>query len=87
MENEIDDEELAAMLAEYEQEEEEEKKNEASTTNLSFIEQGEIMTSEQLLELTNSLVDTPTATKTDKIPTYKFSDVDMGELFGSKSSK
>jgi hypothetical protein len=84
MENEIDEDELAALLAEDEQEEE--KKNEKPTTEkLSFVEQAETMTSEQLIELTCSLVDKPTATT--KNSTYKFSDTDMGELFGSKTSK
>jgi hypothetical protein len=85
MENEIDDDELAAMLAEAEQEEEEAKKNEPSTADLSFVEQADTMTPVQLIELTYSLIDKPTLTK--KSPTYKFSDTDMGELFGSKTSK
>lgn len=76
MENEIDDDELAAMLAEDEQEEEE------STTNLSFVEQAETMTSEQLVKLTCSPADQPI-----KPPTYKLSDTDIGELLGSKTSK
>ena len=84
MENEIDEDELAAMLAEDDQEEE--KKNEETTAKLSFVEQAETMTSEQLVELTCSLVDKPT-TIIKKSPTYKFSDTDMGELFGSKTSK
>ena len=82
MENEIDEDELAALLAEDEQEEEEEP----STNTLSFVEQAETLTPEQLVELTCSLADEP-ATTAKKNPTYKLSDVDMGELFGSKSSK
>jgi hypothetical protein len=78
MENEIDDDELAAMLAEDEQEEEE------STAILSFADQAETMTPSQLVELTCSLVDQPTSiTKTS---TYKLSDVDMGDLFGNKTT-
>jgi hypothetical protein len=79
MENEIDDDELAAMLAEDEQEEE-------SIVKLSFIEQAETLTPEQLVELTCSLADEPITTTTKKTPTYKFSDIDMGELLGSKTS-
>jgi hypothetical protein len=79
MENEIDDDELAAILAEDEHEEEEEKE-------LSFAEQAETMTSEQLVQLTCSLIDKPTTTS-KKTSTYKFSDTDMGDLFGSKTTK
>jgi hypothetical protein len=82
MENEIDDDELAAMLAEDDQEEE---KNEISTKNLSFVEQVDTMTHEQLVELTCSLADKSSPVK--KSPIYKLSDVDIGELFESKTSK
>ncbi|CAF0959781.1 unnamed protein product [Rotaria sordida] len=82
MENEIDEDELAAILAEDEQEEE--RKHEESTTKLSFFEQAETMTPEQLVELTCLLVDKPTTAK--KSPTYKFSNIDIGELSGSKIS-
>ncbi|CAF1950881.1 unnamed protein product [Rotaria magnacalcarata] len=90
MENEIDDDELAAILAADEQEQEQEEaaaaqqKNEELTRNLSFSEQAETMTREQLVELACALVDKPKATS--KNSTYKFSDKDMGELFGSKTS-
>ncbi|CAF4692903.1 unnamed protein product, partial [Rotaria magnacalcarata] len=47
--------------------------------------QAETMTREQLVELACALVDKPKATS--KNSTYKFSDKDMGELFGSKTSK
>ncbi|CAF3043872.1 unnamed protein product [Rotaria sp. Silwood2] len=83
MENEIDDDELAAILAEDEQEEEE-KKHEESTSKLSFSEQAETTTPEQLVELTCLLVDKPITT--EKSPTCKFSNIDMGELFESKTS-
>jgi hypothetical protein len=82
MENEIDDDELAAMLAEDDQEQE---KNEISTKQLSFIEQADTMTSEELVQLTCSLVDKSSPAK--KSPICKLLDVDMGELFGSKTSK
>jgi hypothetical protein len=72
MENEIDDDALAAMLAEDDQDEE-------LISQLSFIEQTESITPDQP-------VDEPTPT-VPKSPTYKFSDADMGDLFGSKISK
>jgi len=84
MENEIDDDELAAMLAEDEQEKEEE---ETTTANLSFAEQAETMTSEQLLEFTCSLIDEPSPATTKKNSTYTFSDAAVGELFENKTSK
>ncbi|CAF0777905.1 unnamed protein product [Adineta steineri] len=84
MDNEIDDDELAAMLAEDEQEDNEEKKDEQSIIPLSFVEQAETMTPDQLIELTYSLVDQTEDTK--KTPTYKLSDTDMGVLFGTEKS-
>lgn len=82
MENEIDEDDLAAMLAEddqHEPEEEEEK------TKLNFAQQAETMTPDQLIQLTCSLIDEPAPTK--KTSTYKLSDTDMGDLFGSKTSE
>jgi hypothetical protein len=83
MENEIDDDELAAMLAEDEQEKEEE----TTTANLSFAEQAETMTTEQLIEFTCSLIDEPSSATTKKNSTYTFSDAAAGELFENKTSK
>ncbi|CAF1597654.1 unnamed protein product [Rotaria sp. Silwood1] len=79
MENEIDADELAAILAEDEQEQEESK------SKLLFSEQAETMTSEQLVELTCSLIDKPITTK--KSSTDKFSNIDMNDLFENKTSK
>jgi hypothetical protein len=81
MENEIDDDALAAMLADDEQAE---KENEESTAMLSFADQAETMTPDQLVELTCSLADKPT--RITKTSTYKISDTDMSDLFGSKTS-
>ncbi|UJR22788.1 hypothetical protein I4U23_025820 [Adineta vaga] len=91
MENEIDEDELAAILAEDDQQEEiEEILHEQSTSNVSFAKQADRMTPDQLIELTYSLVDislpTTTATTTEKLSTYKLSDKDMGELFESKKT-
>ena len=85
MENEIDEDELAAMLAEDDQQEDVEEKNESSRRESSFVQQAEMMTSQELVQLTCSLVDEPTPVK--KTSTYKLSDADMGELFGSTTSK
>ncbi|CAF1592841.1 unnamed protein product [Adineta ricciae] len=90
MENEIDEDELAAILAEDDQQEEIEDIpiDEPSTSGLSFAECAEKMTPDQLIQLTYALVDTPSTTvttaTTEKPTTCKFSDKDMDDLFGSK---
>lgn len=60
MEHEIDDDALAAMLAEDENEE----KEQSTSAALSFAEQAEKLSPEQLVELTCSLIDIPATTKT-----------------------
>ncbi len=85
MENEIDENELAAMLAEDDQEEED--KIESTTKNLSFVEQAETMTPEQLIQLTYSLIDKPLTIEKKQSPTYKISDIDIDESLESKTSK
>ena len=80
--DEIDEDALAAMLADDDEEEEKRKAKEQSS-KLSFVEQADRLTPEQLVELTCTLADAPPK----KTPTYQFSDADIGDLLGSKSAR
>ena len=67
MENEIDDDELAALLAEEDEQNNDNDNHpqETKQTNVSFAEQADSMTPEQLMQLTCSLIDVqPTTTTT-----------------------
>jgi len=93
MENEIDDDELAALLAEEDEQNNDNDNHpqETKQTNVSFAEQADSMTPEQLMQLTCSLIDvqpttTTTTTTVKKDSTYKLSDKDIGDVFGGKSS-
>jgi hypothetical protein len=77
MDEEIDEDALAAMLADDEEEEQ-------RVATLSFAEQAETMSGQELVALACTLVDTPTS-KPKKEPAVKFSDRDLGELFAGKS--
>jgi hypothetical protein len=85
MENEIDDDELAAMLAEDDQEADEEK-DKIPEKKLSFAEQANAMTPDELVQLTCSLVDNDKPSPMKKNPTCQLSDIDMGDLLGDKTS-
>ena len=85
MENEIDDDELAAMLAEDDQEADEDK-DKIPEKKLSFAEQANAMTPDELVQLTCSLVDNDKPSPVKKNPTCQLSDIDMGDLLGDKTS-
>ena len=79
--DEIDEDALAAMLADDEQEDE--KRAEEQRSKLSFVEQADHLTPEQLVQLTCALVDAPPK----KDLTYQFSDADIGDLLGSRTAR
>ena len=85
MDEEIDEDALAAMLADDEDFDQKENSKNPSQS-LSFADQADRLTPEQLIELTCSLADAP-AKSSEKPTTCRVSDKDMAELFGSKKSR
>ena len=88
MDDEINDDEMEAILSKDEQdaddeEGEEVKKNVELTTKLSFAERAETMTTGQLIELTCSLIDKPITPK--KSPKSKVLGTDTEGICGSKA--
>jgi hypothetical protein len=74
MDDEIDEAALAAMLADDEDDQEQ-----------AWTRQADVLSSVESIEFNCSPVDTSPATGT-KDPSYRFSDVDIGKLLGSKTS-